>query len=154
MLTLSEIRETSFTARARLLAFEQLLRQGINVYQPLAAGDGIDAVVRREDGRYIDLIARGSASEHEPLRFDAPAFESREGLFVLCVAWALSPLQVWVIPSREFVARAEHRPDGWLTLDLDRVDPADGRKHKVALGHCRNGWRLVTDGAVKSLVAY
>jgi hypothetical protein len=154
MQTLSAIRESAFSARARLLAFEQLLRQGVNIYQPVANGDGLDATVRCEDGRFIDLIVRPSASEHEPLRFASPAIEPRDNLFVLCVAWALSPMQVWVVPSPEFATRAEQLPDGWLSLDLDSVDAVTGQKHKVMLGHTRNAWRLITDGAVKSLVAY
>jgi hypothetical protein len=154
MLTLSEIRESAFTARAKLLAFDQLLRQGVNVYQPLVAADGVDGVIRQQDGRFVDLVVRPSMSEHEPLRFASPSLEPRDGRFVLCVAWALSPLQVWVIPSREFVARAERLPDGWLSLDLDSADTTSGQKHKIGLGHCRNGWRFITEGAVKSLVAY
>ena len=153
-MTLTDLRDTAFSARARLLAFEQLLRHGVNVYLPLAGADGVDGVLRREDGRYLDLIVRPSANEHAPLRFMAAPFSPSEQLFVVCVAWALSPLQVWIIPSNEFTARAERLPDGWLNLDLDAMDGDSGRKHKISLGHLRNAWRLLVDGAVKSLVAY
>ena len=149
-----DLRDLAFSARARLLAFEQLLRQGVNVYTPVSPGEGIDGVVRREDGRYIDLLVRPSATEHDPTWFTAPPLEPREDLLVVCVAWPLTPLQCWVVPSGEFYRRAERLEDGWLSLNLEAVDPASGQKHKAMLGYFRNAWRLITEGAVKSLMAY
>lgn len=153
MATQADIRDAAFSARARLLAFEQLVRQGVNVYVPLA-DEGVDGVVRREDGRYLDLIVRPSATEHDPTWFVALPFEPRDNLFVVCVGWALTPLQAWIIPSAEFHRRAERLVDGRLSLNLEAVDPATGQKHKAVLGYFRNAWRLITEGAVKSLVAY
>jgi hypothetical protein len=154
MLTQAEVRDAAFSGRARLLAFEYLLRHGVNVYAPVVVSEGIDGLVRCEDGRYLELIVRPSVSEHTPLRFGARAMEPRETQFVVCVAWPLSPVQFWVIPSAEFDHQAERYPDGQLELDLEAVDPVTGQKRKVALSQFRNAWRLVVDRAVKSLVAY
>lgn len=154
MATQADIQDIVFSSRARLLAFEQLLRLGVNVYVPVTPGEGIDALVRGEDGRYLDLIVRPAATEHDPTWFIVPPFEPRQNLVIVCVGWALTPLQAWIIPSAEFYRLAERLEDGRLSLNLETTDPATGRKRKVVLSQYRNAWRLIAGGAVKSLIAY
>jgi hypothetical protein len=133
--------------RAALWVFDQLLREGIIAYTPLMNVEGVDAVVRREDGTFRDLLIRASASEHHPLWFQVRQLKPRDNLYVLCVAWALSPVQCWIFPSPDFARYAASHGSA-TDINLEAED-AGGRKLKQTLSRYRNAWRLVTDGALK-----
>lgn len=133
--------------RAALWVFDQLLREGVIAYTPLMNVEGVDAVVRCEDGTYRDLLIRASPNEHHPLWFQVRQLNPRPNLFVLCVAWSLSPIQIWVLPSEDFVREAAaHGSSTDLNLEMDT---ADGQKLKQKLAKYRNAWRLLTDGATR-----
>ncbi len=133
--------------RAALWVFDQLLRDGVIAYTPLLNIEGVDAVIRCADGSYRDLHIRASAGEHDPLWFQVSRISPRPNLYVVCVAWALSPVQTWIIPSPEFAKNAVQRPGGY-DLTLESEGP-DGSKLKQTLSRYRNAWRLLTDGAIK-----
>jgi hypothetical protein len=133
--------------RAALWVFDQLLREGVIAYTPLMNVEGVDAVIRCEDGTYRDILIRASTNEHHPTWFSVRHLKPRPNLFVLCVAWALTPPQVWVLPSEEY-ARAAASFGNSTDLDLE-VDAGDGQKLKQKLSRFRNAWRLLTDGAMR-----
>src|SRR5438105_4467057 len=89
-------------SRVCLWLFQQLLREGIVPFTPVASGDAVDATIRFADGTYRDLIVLPSHDEHFPLAFRAQNLVPRPRLLVVCVAWALDPVQVWVFPSHDF----------------------------------------------------
>ena len=133
--------------RAALWIFDQLLRQGIIAYTPLLNVEGVDAVIRCEDGRYRDLHIRASAGEHDPLWFQVRNIEPRDNLYIVCVAWALSPIQCWIIPSGELV-RYGHRKGSVIDLNLEAAAEGE-QKLKAVMSVYRNAWRFLTDGALK-----
>ncbi len=138
--------------RAALWVFDQLLRQGVIVYTPLLNVEGVDAVIRCEDGRFRDLHIRASAGEHDPLWFQVSRMTPRDNLFIVCVAWALTPIQCWIIPSPEF-ARYAALKGSVNDLDLESALEPGGNKLKTTLALYRNAWRLLTDGAYKPFPA-
>src|ERR1051326_2952206 len=103
--------------RVTLWLFEQLLRDGIVPFEPVSAGGAIDATIRCLDGTYRDLIIRPSYDEHFPLAFRVESLAPRPRLVVVCVAWAVSPIQAWVLPSIDFAREASEDGGVW-TLDL------------------------------------
>jgi hypothetical protein len=133
--------------RAALWVFDQLLREGVIAYTPLMNVEGVDAVIRCQDGTYRDLLIRASASEHDPLWFQVRQLKPRPNFYILCVAWALTPAQVWVLPSEDFAREASARGSA-TDLNLE-VEGPDGQKLKQKLSRYRNAWRLITDGALK-----
>jgi hypothetical protein len=134
--------------RALLGVLEQLLREGIVAYTPVASGEGVDAAVRLEDGAYRDLVVRASPDEHRPLWFQVEDLTPRDNLVVLCYAWQVSPPQLWVFPSRDYARYAESA-GAVLTLDLEAIAPDGSGRLKQTLSRYRNAWRLVTGGALK-----
>ena len=134
--------------RAALWVFDRLLQEGVIVYTPLLNVEGVDAVVRCADGAYRDLHIRASAGEHHPLWFQVNRLSPRDNLFIVCVAWAATPVQCWIFPSSEFARYAVQR-GSTNDLDLEAESPTAGRKLKSALSRYRNAWRLLTDGAMK-----
>lgn len=135
--------------RAALWVFDQLLREGVVVYTPLMNVEGVDGVVRCEDGTYRDLLIRGSAGEHHPLWFQVMRLTPRRNLFVIGVSWQVTPVQCWIFPSEEFARYAGLRGSAH-DLDLEAAGP-DGKPLKSTLARYRNAWRLVTDGAYRPL---
>lgn len=133
--------------RAALWVFDQLLREGVIAYTPLLNIEGVDAVVRCEDGRFRDLVIRASGNEHYPLWFSVNRIQARDNLFVMCVAWQVTPVQCWIFPSAEFVRNAATKGRA-NELDLESEAGAGG-KLKQTLSMYRNAWRLITDGAYK-----
>jgi hypothetical protein len=138
--------QLALAKRAALWVFDQLLREGVVAYTPILEAEGVDAVVRCQDGRYRDLLILAAADEHRPTWFVAAGLAPRDNLYVVCVAWAVTPVQCWLLPSAEFTRHAEA---GGLDLE---VPAADGRKLKVMLSPYRNAWRLVTDGTLRPFV--
>jgi hypothetical protein len=137
--------------RVSLWLFEQLLREGIVPYAPIAPGEGVDATIRCADGTFRDLIVRPSHDEHFPVAFQAIGLAPRPRLLVVCVAWALSPVQCWVIPSQDF-ARHGVLGENVTTLDLEAASPDGAGKLKQTLSRYRNAWRLLTEDAVQAFV--
>ncbi len=133
--------------RAALWVFDQLLREGVVVYTPLLNIEGVDAVVRCEDGSFRDLHIRASAGEHDPTWFQVNRLKARDNLFIVCVAWAVTPIQCWIFPSPEFARNAALKGSA-IDLDLEAEAPSGG-KLKQSLSMYRNGWRLLTDGAYR-----
>lgn len=138
-------------SRVSLWLFEQLLRDGIVPFTPVSAGDAVDASIRCEDGTYRDLIVCPSFDEHFPLAFRAPGLEPRPRLLIVCIAWAVEPVQVWVFPSQDF-ARFGVVGDDFVTLDLEASAPEASARLKQTLSPYRNAWRILTDGAVRAFV--
>jgi hypothetical protein len=133
--------------RAALWVFDQLLREGVIVYTPLLNIEGVDAVIRLEDGRYRDLVIRAAESEHYPNWFTVNRLQPRENLFVVCVSWQVTPVQCWIFPSAEFARNAAQKGSA-NELDLE-ADAPSGGKLKQALSMYRNAWLLIVDGAFR-----
>jgi hypothetical protein len=134
--------------RATFWLFQELLREGIVPMVPASPGSGVDATLRGTDGTYRDLLVRPSSDEHFPLAFHVDGLEPGPRLLVVCVAWALTPVQAWIIPSVDFAREAT------TTVDISRLDlesiAADGSgKLKQGLSRYRNAWRLLTEVAVR-----
>src|SRR5438132_5550957 len=109
-------------SRTTLWLFEQLLRDGIVPFTPVSPGDVLDASIRCADGTYRDLIVCPSFDEHFPLAFRASGLEPRPRLHIVCIAWAVEPVQVWIFPSQDF-SRYGVVGDGFVTLDLEALAP-------------------------------
>jgi hypothetical protein len=134
--------------RAALWVFDQLLREGVIVYTSLLNIEGVDAVVRCQDGHFRDLVIRASENEHYPNWFAVSRLQPRDNLLVVCVSWQVTPVQCWIFPSDDFIRNAAKKGSA-NELDLEADAPEGGGKLKQTLSMYRNAWRLVTDGAFK-----
>ncbi len=134
--------------RAALWVFDQLLREGVIVYTPLLNIEGVDAVVRCQDGHFRDLVIRASENEHYPNWFAVSRLQPRDNLLVVCVSWQVTPVQCWIFPSEDFIRNAAKKGSA-NELDLEADAAEGGGKLKQTLSIYRNAWRLITDGAFK-----
>ena len=82
--------------RAELIVFGELLRKGAELYTPVV-DIGVDALVRGQDGTYIELQVKATEAEEQDRYFNF-AWEPRQGRFFICVSLKDEPPSVWVIP--------------------------------------------------------
>jgi hypothetical protein len=134
--------------RAELWVFDQLLREGVIVYTPILNIEGVDAVVRCQDGRFKDLVIRVSENEHFPLWFSVNHVTARDNLYVVCVAWQVTPVQCWVFPAAEFLKYGAQKGTA-NELDLEAVAPEGGGRLKQTLAAYRDAWPQITGTAYK-----
>jgi hypothetical protein len=139
----------SFGKRIEYWIIGLLLKDGFDVFIPLVDDDGIDAIIRHENGRKIDLqikarskdVSFGDAALFGPLPHEAV----REGYFFLFYAERMETM--WLMSSQDFIAQSVSNKNGkhvgkrsiWL----------NGRSVKSKSEHCRPQflpWCISDDG--------
>jgi hypothetical protein len=139
----------SFGKRIEYWVIGLLLKDGFDVFVPLVDDDGIDAIIRHENGRKIDLQIKARSNMVE---FGAAGLfaalthpEPRENYFFLFYSERMDVM--WLMSSVDFVAQANTNKSGknvgkrsiWL----------NGRSTKNRLEHSRpkyDPWRISLDG--------
>lgn len=90
-----------------------MLKQGLDVYLPLVDDDAIDAVIKRPDGRFVEVqIKARSASVKlgDGGLFAAITHEPRENYWFVFYSERLET--IWVLSSSEFIAEAVQNKTG------------------------------------------
>lgn len=103
------ISRTSFGKMHEYIVIAELLRQGCNVYIPVADDQQIDCVIRRGDHDYIDLQIKskskkckiGNAGIFAPLKILNP----RDKYFFLFYCEHIDTY--WIFPSKDLVKKAK-----------------------------------------------
>jgi len=137
-----------------LWVFGKLLDAGANVYCPLVDVEGIDAIVRRRDGKLVEIQVKSTRAEEQAGYFNA-YLEPRENLFMVCVD--LSPLdrtpsqspEVWVFPSEVFADpeySTQSKTGEWRLALASRSKRHGNKARKELLKEYREAWRLLTGG--------
>jgi hypothetical protein len=90
-----------------------MLKEGLDVYLPLVDDDAIDAVIKRPDGRFIEVQIKARSSTvqmgHGAL-FAALTHELRQNYWFIFYSERLDTL--WVMSSEEFLAEAAQNKSG------------------------------------------
>jgi hypothetical protein len=135
-----------------LHVFGELLRRGVNPYVPLVDREGIDAVIRRRDGTYVELQIKTIATPQYPRWFGARISRPRHQLFMVCVSLATDPSETWIIPSHVFKTHSTYSPKaGVYDLDLDSTKRGSDVPRGKLLAEYREAWHLLTEGAETSI---
>lgn len=127
----------SFGKRIEYWIVGLLLKDGFDVFVPLVDDDGIDAIIRHENGRKADLqikarskdVSFGDAALFGPL----PHGGVRDGYFFLFYAERMESM--WLMSSADFIEQSVSNKTGkhigkrsiWL----------NGRSRKSMTEHCR-----------------
>ncbi|MBC6428909.1 MAG: hypothetical protein GDA55_06770 [Cellvibrionales bacterium] len=90
-----------------------MLKEGMDVYLPLVDDNGIDAVVRRADGTFVE--AQIKARSKKVVMGDAALFatidhERRENYYFVFYSERLDTF--WIMSSREFIEEARQNKTG------------------------------------------
>ena len=109
------------------LVIAELLKRGLDVYLPIVDIHGIDAIIRTERGKYLDIQikTRDKITRHREL-IDVRKLDARENLFI--IAYFLKDDRYWIFPSKVFKENARYNK----RLDRHRLTLTKKNKEKLA----------------------
>jgi hypothetical protein len=90
-----------------------MLREGLDVYMPLVDDDAIDAVIKRPDGRFVEVQIKArskSVAFGDGALFSALTHELRENYWFVFYSERLDTM--WIMSSREFLQEAVQNKSG------------------------------------------
>jgi hypothetical protein len=90
-----------------------MLKEGLDVYIPLVDDFGIDAVVRKRDGTFIEVQIKARSetiSEGDAALFAAITHESRKNYYFVFYSTILDTM--WIMTSEEFLNESNENKKG------------------------------------------
>src|SRR5690606_31181500 len=90
-----------------------MLKQGLDVYLPLVDDDAIDAVVKRPDGRFIEVQIKARSNSVKfgsSGLFAALTHELRENYWFVFYSERLDT--IWILSSQEFLNESAQNKNG------------------------------------------
>jgi len=103
----------AFGKRIEFYVVGLMLKEGLDVYLPLVDDDAIDAIVKRPDGRFVEVQIKARSKS---VRFgDAALFaglphEPRENYWFVFYSERMDP--ILIMSSKEFVDEARQNKEG------------------------------------------
>ena len=112
----------SFGTRMEFWIIGEMLRQGLDVYRPLVDDMGIDVIIRRPNGSFVEVQIKARSSEEDhayPASFSGIKCDEQRSnyWFIFYVARAPETPKVWLMTADEFKKEARNHKNG--TLDID-----------------------------------
>jgi len=103
----------AFGKRIEYYVVGLMLKEGLDVYLPLVDDDAIDAVVKRPDGKFVEVqikarsagVKFGSAAQ-----FSALVHDYRPNYWFVFYSERLD--KIWILSSQEFIAEAVRTKTG------------------------------------------
>lgn len=127
-----------------LYVFGKLIEKGAMPFTPIADIHGIDAVVRKKDGTYVEIQVKATW-EKQAGYFNVRNLVERDSLFIVGLIMGIEPPEAWILPSKEFIKHATLREEGTvhlLSLGLGETKLEKSRRGKLA--DYREAWHLLT----------
>jgi hypothetical protein len=140
---------------AEYFVFGELLKRGAELYIPIT-DTGIDAILRRKDGTYIEIQVKGRIKENRAGQFgvwDLNFVRPDEKFFIVCVDFSKSQYEekpeVWIFPSNIFMdfAIETTSKEGWklYRIDVNARSKKHGNKmRRELLQQFLGAWELLT----------
>jgi len=102
-----------FGKRMEYFVISKMLEQGLDVYIPLIDDFGIDAVVRKKDGSFVELQIKARSKDvlfGDAALFAAITHEQRNNYFFVFYSHRMD--KTWILSSQEFVENAAQNKTG------------------------------------------
>lgn len=102
-----------FGKRIEYYVMGRMLKEGIDIYVPLIDDNGIDAVVRKKDGTFIELQIKARSADvifGDAALFAAIAHEERENYYFAFYSERLE--KIWILSSHEFIEESNKNKNG------------------------------------------
>ncbi|RLD56757.1 MAG: hypothetical protein DRJ01_14805 [Bacteroidetes bacterium] len=93
-----------FGKRMEYFIIGKMLEQGLDVYVPLVDDFGIDAIVRKKDGTFIELQIKARSKDvvfGDAALFAAIKHEIRDNYYFIFYSHRLN--KTWILSSKEFI---------------------------------------------------
>lgn len=102
-----------FGKRMEYFVISKMLEQGLDVYIPLIDDFGIDAVVRKKDGSFVELQIKARSKDvlfGDAALFAAITHEPRDNYYFVFYSHRMD--KTWILSSQEFVDNAVQNKTG------------------------------------------
>lgn len=108
-----------FGKRMEFFIIAEMLAEGLDIYTPLVDDNGIDAVIRKKDGSFVEIQIKARSSEvnsGDEALFAAITHEYRPNYWFIFRAEGMrdssgKPL-TWILSSKEFIKEAVQNKTG------------------------------------------
>lgn len=103
----------AFGKRIEFYVVGLMLKEGLDVYLPLVDDDAIDAVIKRPDGRFVEVQIKARSKDvefgHAGL-FAALTHEHRKNYWFVFYSERMDTL--WIMSSKEFIKESRQNKEG------------------------------------------
>ncbi len=102
-----------FGKRMEYWIIGKMLKEGLDVYVPLVDDFGIDAVIRKENGEFIEVQIKARSKEvvfGDAALFAAITHQHRENYFFVFYSERMDTF--WIMSSEEFLKEANQNQNG------------------------------------------
>jgi len=135
---------------AEFLVFRKLVGEGAELYLP-TIDIGIDAVIRKKDGTYIEIQVKSTTAKAQAGCFNVYDLEDHDpkSFYVVCVDMSNDPPETWILQNQYFqkYATITTTKEGWkrYTLDINARDKRyNNEKRRDLLKDYQDAWELLT----------
>jgi len=123
-----------------------MLKEGLDVYMPLVDDFGIDAVIRKPDGSFVELQIKARSKDvtfGDAALFAAVTHEHRDNYYFLFYSERMESM--WLMTSEEFIQESNQNKNG--KNKGKRSIWFNGRNTKLQKEHCKPQFEkyLITD---------
>ena len=102
-----------FGKRMEYFVISKMLEQGLDVYIPLIDDNGIDAVIRKQDGSFVEVQIKARSKDvkfGDAALFAAITHIHRSNYYFVFYSHRLD--KTWILSSEEFIAEAVQNKSG------------------------------------------
>jgi len=130
-----------------LYVFRRLIERGAMPFLPIADIRGVDAVVRKKDGTYVEIQVKATWPPEQAGYFNVKNLIPRKNLFIVCLIMGREIPEAWILPSAIFVNHAtmrkmDNKTVHLLSLGLGETKLEQSRREKLT--QYRENWNLLT----------
>lgn len=103
----------AFGKRIEFYVVGLMLKEGLDVFIPLVDDDAIDAVVKRPDGRFVEIQIKARSKDvifGDAALFAAMTHEHRKNYWFVFYSERMET--IWILSSREYLACSHQNKNG------------------------------------------
>jgi hypothetical protein len=123
-----------------LYVLSRLLEMGVIPFIPLVDIKGVDTVIRRTDGTYVEIQVKATYPPEQAGYFNVPGLVPCDNLFIVGIIMGAGKPEVWIIPSKVYVESTGER----RLLSLGTGDTKHSKDLRNRLAIYREAWHLLT----------
>ena len=124
---------------AELLVFSELIRRGADLYLPVI-DIGIDAIIRREDGTYLEIQVKSTEKDDQAGYFNVDDINKRpeDKFFIICIDMNKKNFKVegrpniWILSAKDF---KKYMTSGYRLPIYERSHKHDNKRRDELLLH-------------------
>ncbi|MEA1847511.1 group I intron-associated PD-(D/E)XK endonuclease [Chryseobacterium sp. MHB01] len=102
-----------FGKRMEYFVISRMLEQGLDVYIPLIDDNAIDAVIRKQNGTFVEVQIKARSKDvtfGDAALFAAITHEHRDNYYFIFYSHRLD--KMWILSSEEFITEAKQNKNG------------------------------------------